>query len=780
MRRSRYGRVVVALRWPIALAWIAAALFATAFLPTIEESQNGALGDLVPNDAEAIDAEVRSSELFGFPLLSRTIVVQRDPRGLDPGVQAATLNRSVAINRDTLPDVARIGGAIPVLNTVFVPRFTRERGTTAVTYLYFTPDVGIGRRAELAERVRERAERVAPGTFTGVTGAIPARKAQAALIADRLPLVELATVLLVIAAIGLHYRALLAPAVTLAAIAISYLLTVRLVASFGQRLGVAVPSEVQPVMVVLIFGLVTDYAIFFISRFRLRLGQGHPARPAAESAAGEIAGTVVAAGLSVAAASAALVAAQLGFLETFGPGLALAVLLALLVAVTFIPAALAITGDRVFWPSRPGRDVPAGHAREEVTDPGHSRPVRSRALRIVIRHPMVTAAACVAVLLGAASGLFRLDVGQTLIRGLPPENEVNVAYRQAAAGFVPGVLSPTVVVVERGSIVDRRAELRELQGRLATLPGVALVVGPREQPLQGELGAVYSRTRDAVRFLVVFEDDPLGAGAIGSLRTLRERLPALADTSGLPTARASIAGDTALAEETVRLTEEDLGRVAPWAIGAVFLILAVFLRALVAPLYLVGASVLALAATLGLTVYVFQDLLGHGELTFFVPIVAAVTLMALGSDYNVFLAGRIWQEARRRPFREAIAVGGSRAASAITVAGVVLALSFALLALVPIRAFRELAFAMSVGLLIDAFLVRTLLAPALMALVGPRAGWPGTRLSARGRAATPPPRAPEAPMPLPGPTSGAPASRALRVIAWLAVASGVLSRMRRH
>jgi RND superfamily putative drug exporter len=148
----------------------------------------------------------------------------------------------------------------------------------------------------------------------------------------------------------------------------------------------------------------------------------------------------------------------------------------------------------------------------------------------------------------------------------------------------------------------------------------------------------------------------------------------------------------------------------------------------VAPLYLVAASVLALAASLGITVYVFQDLLGFHELTYYVPFVASVMLVALGSDYNVFLAGRIWQAAEQRPVREAVAVGGSRAAAAITVAGVVLALSFGLLALVPLQAFRELAFAMGAGLLIDAFLVRTLLVPALIALVGPVSGWPGRRL----------------------------------------------------
>ena len=110
------------------------------------------------------------------------------------------------------------------------------------------------------------------------------------------------------------------------------------------------------------------------------------------------------------------------------------------------------------------------------------------------------------------------------------------------------------------------------------------------------------------------------------------------------------------------------------------------------------------------------------------PFAAAVLLVALGSDYNVFLAGRIWTEARQRPIREAVAVAGTRAAGPIAVAAMVLAGSFALLALVPIRPFRELAVVMALGLIIDAFLVRTLLVPALITLVGRRSGWPGRRL----------------------------------------------------
>jgi RND superfamily putative drug exporter len=146
----------------------------------------------------------------------------------------------------------------------------------------------------------------------------------------------------------------------------------------------------------------------------------------------------------------------------------------------------------------------------------------------------------------------------------------------------------------------------------------------------------------------------------------------------------------------------------------------------------VFASALAVAASLGLTSYLFVDVLGRPELTYYVPFTVAVLLVALGSDYNVFIVGRIWDEARRRPLREAVVVGGARAARPITVAGLILGLSFALLAIVQLESFREMAFAMAAGLLIDAFLVRTLLVPALITLFGGAGGWPGGRLDAGG------------------------------------------------
>ena len=467
-----------------------------------------------------------------------------------------------------------------------------------------------------------------------------------------------------------------------------------------------------------------------------------------------------------------LVVAKLGFIKTFGPGIAGAVLLAMAVAVTFIPAALAILGDRVFWPSRPGREVSPARGAEEL----EGRPLRSRVLRAASARPLNTALACVALLLAAASGLLHLRVGQTLIRGLPWGERDPSGVRAGFEGVRP---RRPVADDDPGrvpGIVGRRTALLDLQRDIGELPGVALVVGPAQQPLDAQLGAVYSRTRNAVRYLIVFDADPLGAGAIRRLRVLRSRIDGLTASAGLPGARVSIAGDTALAEETVRLTGEDLRRVAPLTLLVVFGVLAIFLRALVAPLYLVASSVLALAASIGLTVFVFQDLLGYGELTYYVPFVASVLLVALGSDYNVFLAGRIWQEARTRPLREAVAVGGPRAASAITVAGLVLALSFAVLALVPVRPFRELAFLMSVGLVLDAFVVRSLLVPSLIALVGPRIAWPRRLAGSAGSASALPPVPAADAVPAQAPAGTTRATRATLAVIALGVALTVLAR----
>ena len=146
---------------------------------------------------------------------------------------------------------------------------------------------------------------------------------------------------------------------------------------------------------------------------------------------------------------------------------------------------------------------------------------------------------------------------------------------------------------------------------------------------------------------------------------------------------------------------------------------------MIAPLYLLAASILSVAASLGLATYVFQDLLGEGQLVYYIPFATAVLLLALGSDYNIFLVGQVWDEATPGGLAAAVRRAGGRAGGTIAVAGLVLAASFALLAIIPLQAMHQFAFVMGVGILIDAFIVRSVLVPALIVIFGDAGRWPG-------------------------------------------------------
>ena len=742
------ARVFIAFRYPVILAWIAGTVLIAVALPALGGSDITSFTDLVPPHAPALRAEQISTHRFGFPLLSETVVVVRNPHGLSPARQAEVVHLAARLSNHQVPGFSRIAGAIPLINSVGGPAFSPEHGTTALLYLLFPPSAGPAVQGSTAARLIRTQIGHPPGEYQGYTGPAPAEQAQAAKINDLLKWVSLATLLLVAVAIAIHFRAPGAALLTVGAVAISYVVSNRAVAQFGRLGGVAVPAEVQPVLVVLVFGIVTDYSIFFMSRARTLLSEGRRARDVGVTVMREIAPIIAVAGTTVAVGTAALVVASIGYLRSFGPALAIAVLVAMIVAVTFVPAMLAVGGRWLFWPAR--LEAPPGAAAAQPREPR-----RRLGVRLAVRHPVV-AGLLVLVLVGAAaSGLAHIAVGNSLVKDLPASSEPRQAYEQASRGFSEGVLAPGEVVVTGSTVAAQRAALLRLQALIARQPNMAQVFGPRQVPLTRTLGFAVSASGTAARYVFFLRSDPLGATGISTVRSLRGRLPSLLRQAGFTGTSATVSGDTALSADIVDGTISSLGRVIPAVLLAVFLVVALFLRALVAPIFLVLTSLLGVAASLGLTVYVLQQWLGYGEIAYYVVFIVGVMLISLGSDYNVFLVGRIWQEGRRRTLAEAIEIGGSRAARPITTAGFVLAMSFALLAIVPLRPFREIAFAMAVGLLIDAFVVRTVLVPALLSLVGRRSAWPGHAL--RDVADAPPAETQDTPASPPGQPASEPA-----------------------
>lgn len=757
-----YAWFILALHPIIPLAWVAAAVLATMNLPGLGEGATAALEDVVAEDSAALATQARSAELFGAPLVTDIAIVMRNPRGLERAEVESVVEGARASSQGRLgEDVEGLLGSAPLVNASLGRLDWPELNTTAITYLGFDPELSLQRRRRAAEAYAERFLEPAEGTRVAITGASPARLAQFEAIEGALPIITGASVLLIALIVGLHFRSIGAPLVTLAAAALAYAVAVRALGWSGQRLGLTVPQEVEPVLVVLLLGLVTDYAIFFLSGMRAALSRGLPKRDAMREATTGTARIVFTAGLIVAAGTGALVAGRLDFFRAFGPGLALTALVSLAVCITFIPAVMALFGRHLFGRlpavapegpdprtseplvARPSKRIPAPlrsrvavlatamNITRDTARVENSSRWRVLLARVLASRPiaLVLVVVTVAALVFVAAPAQRLQLGLGFLSGLPAGDPVREAAEDATAGFAPGILSPTELIVEGNGIGSQREALGRLQGLLEQRPGVAAVVGPREEVAALELNATVAANGDAARMAVVLEREPDSAAAIDVLDSIEDDMPELLAEAGLDRdAEVLIGGETKLASETVAAVVADLVRIALAALGVNLLLLAIFMRALIAPLYLLAASVLAFAASLGITVWVLEQLGVGPSITYFVPLATSVLLVSLGSDYNVFVAGRIWDEARRRRLREAVAIAAPKAAGAITVAGITLAATFALLAIVPLTSFREFALLMVVGVLVDALVVRSILIPGLISLFGEASWWPGRRV----------------------------------------------------
>ena len=715
-----FAYLVVGLRFPLILGWAAAVVVAVLFLPPLPSSGDG-LADLIPAGSAAAHADADATRLFGYPLEAGVAIVQRDPHDLPPSVVETTARTAVGYDRS--PGIPGLLAVVPVPNGAGVPApavtaspvgaagllaGAKQHTSTIVTYLDFRPDATLDQQVSDA---RAYAARYLTHVV-GVTGPVAAQYEQGQIINRNLGWVELFTVLAIALIVGIRFRSVLAPVAALACAGAAYVLATRIVAWGAQRTGIAVPQDADPVLIVLLLGVTTDYCVFFLAGMRSRLAEGAGRLQAARDSTARSAPIVLAAGLIVAAGTGALVVARGGLLRAFGPGLAVTVLVSMVVSLTLMPALLGVFGGVMFRGTAGERSTAAGFRLARLAA---SKPVA-----------LLVAAGCVAGLVLAASGARGLGLGSPLIGEMPPSSDVARAGAAAAAGFAPGILAPAEVLVIGAGAGSQTAAGNRLEAALRRQPGVATVVGPAALPASvPSPNPMVARDGRAIRFALVYDTDPLNATAIGQVRGLAARLPALGRAAGLRGVRYEVGGQTALTSDAITSTASDLWRVGLAIILVTLLLLMLFLRALLAPVYLLAASVLAVLATLGLTVVICDAVLGSPDLVYFVPFAAGVLLVSLGSDYNVFVVGRIWEEARALPTQDAVAVAAPRASRAITTAGVALAASFGLLALIPLEQFRQLAIIMAVGVMLDSVVVRSFLVPALVALTGRFGMWPG-------------------------------------------------------
>ena len=734
------GRFAVRFRWVIVVAWVAATVLAQHFFPSLT-------------------SVAQTSNTSFLPASS-------------PSLQAARLAAPFqGINQTPVPVViARVSGPLTATDTAAVDRLAAR--LAGVAHVQQVKDLGVSRDGQAAQlQVLAEVNLDEPGPAQNLTvdlrhaiqasalpgdlhahlagelaGQVDASQSsgRAGNLGEDLSIVFILVLLLVV------FRSLLAPLLSLAPAVLVIQLAGPVIAE-ASKAGLPVSSLTQILLLVLALGAGTDYGLFLVFRVREELRAGLAPHDAVVQALARVGESITFSAATVIAALLTLLLATFGLYSSLGAPLAIAIALMLLAGLTLLPALLAIFGRAAFWPSNTARG--AEHLGWWGRTAGRivTRPAATLVLGLVGFGALATAA------LGYIPGGFGSAPPG------PAGSDSAAGNALLAAHFPAASANPTSVLLRFGGPVwADPAPLAGAERRLAEISQFNSVTGPLDvngvtftpgqltalharfgdpgtlpaQPPSGFPPATWAAYRAESQFISgdgrtvrlnigLTVGDPGSNAALRQVPAIRTAVAAVARETGV--SAYGVAGEAPANYDMSRVSDHDLLRIVPVAIAVIAILLALVMRSLVAPLYLIASVAISYLAAFGLAVLLFQH--GPGGLPYFIPFLMFLFLLALGEDYNILVMTRIREEAGAVSLREAVTRALGRTGSTVTSAGLVLAGTFGCFAVVEAGqpgggVYRDILASLALGILMDAFLVRTLLVPSTVALLGRWNWWP--------------------------------------------------------
>nr|WP_216217254.1 MMPL family transporter [Amycolatopsis aidingensis] len=678
----------------LVVLWLLLGGASSPFLGKLSEVQSNDPGSFLPATAESTEVSDLQERFTDSTLMPAVVVFER-PAGLTPADTEAVRAKA-----------AELAGS-PGLVGQASPPIPSEDGAAIQLVLPLSGEDPY----QASERVKDIRAGLEQGLPQGLRAFVTGPGGYNADFAEvfghidgMLLLVTACTVALILI---LVYRSPLLPIIVLISAGLALCTSSAIIYLLAEEDLLILNGQTQGILLILVFGAATDYALLLVARYREELMRQPRVLDAMRTAWRSSFEPILASGGTVILGMLCMLVSELTSNRSLGPVVSIGIAGALLASLTYLPAALLLVGRSAFWPQDA---VPRKHRK--VT---HG--IFDRIAELVRKRPRWTWVVTTLVLLAGVAFVPSLKASGTTQQALFLEEVEAVTGQDVLTAHFPGGTgSPAVIMTTEqsaGQVLDAAT----------ALDGVADAVPTPAEP--GNPAAGPKTVDGMVEINATLTDPADSAAAEQTLRELRETLHAV------PGARAKVGGQTAQQVDMLAAATHDRNAIIPIVLVVIFVVLALLLRSLLAPLLLMGTVVLSFAATLGVGALVFNDLLDFPGADPAIPLYAFVFLVALGIDYNIFLMTRAREETARlgteRGTLHALKVTGG----VITSAGVVLAATFAALAVIPVLFLAQVAFLVAFGVLLDTFVVRSLLVPTLAVDVGRAIWWPSRLARAR-------------------------------------------------
>jgi RND superfamily putative drug exporter len=710
---KKFASVVIKFRWPVLALW---ALLVVGLL-VIKPS-----GTPPENLSSKVTENQRAGRIINqeFPVQAKqdnraqAYVILTNPNGItDSDIKVLSdLGTWLQLPPEQggpgkVADV--ISPANPLARTQLLSK-DKQAGLVVINFTFRSTDDIV------FETINKHLDQIKPaGTTLELTGQPVIISAQnqilAGILGDGISPAMAASLILVLLILGMVYRSPLAVLVPLVSIGIVALVALQVV-NWGKYGGWLPTSEFTTEFVtVVLFGAGTNYCLFLLSRYREELQHGLPPREAIVVTLAAVGEAISSSAATVVAAMAVMGLAQSNILRSIGPAVGLSVAIMLLAGLTLIPALLSLIGRALFWPWKIKTHEEAGRTVEE------SYGIWSKVGNLVVRRPVQVMLGCVIVLLPLAILASQVEPSYNDLRTLPADNPAVSGIERLQKHFGGGVEQITLVVYDPKldlSSPENSAGINKLLESAKTLP---------ETKQTGSIQLSDSKHAARITLTLGIETDSIPAQQ--TITRLDNTLRQAQGTTPLAGSEVVLRGDSVASRDAAQIFGDDFGLMILLVSIIIYIILAVLVRSLSAPLYLLITIALSTATSVGLTYLIFHIWRGE-DIHFSVPIFAFVFLVALGEDFNILLMSRVREETQRRGITAGIARAVASTGGTLTSCGLIMAGTFSIFSLNPLTILHQLGFAVMAGVLMDTFIVRCLLVPSIVKLLG-RWNWVGVR-----------------------------------------------------